>query len=352
MVYFQRFQLFGHFHPTGAVELVPNLPPSLGVWWHPDPHACHQDGRPLQAGLRPPRRLPWPASARLVPDGHASEAGLLPDAVRQAGEAGRREAVVCVHTSVDHVTGSLGGAGSEYFPWEERGLIPGPLENLKVNRSAINRSHIVCEPMMFPERIRPVVTAQEPVFILKITFPLTEIQHKDWNEKAAIKSHIIIHNNQKKREGSTGCIWDYCEDYTGITSHIYFSLTFNCVSYCYISGEFRLRGKGLGTVEMLLNCFRWRCTFSIPEKPDEHFHHLEFSFSLESLFVNCSHLKTNFTCRDWWPKWYIQTGNVNLILCDELSFHRVTVVLCHLLVFHMHHLVFGTLEEWKFSDVK
>lgn len=201
MVYFQRFQLFGHFHPTGAVELVPDLPPSLGVWWHPDPHACHQDGRPLQAGLRPPRRLPWPASARLVPDGHASEAGLLPDAVRQAGEAGRREAVVCVHTSVDHVTGSIGGAGSEYFPWEERGLIPGPLENLKVNRSAINRSHIVCEPMMFPERIHSVVTAQEPVFILKITFPLTEIQQKDWNEKVAIKSHITHSQQSEKKRG-------------------------------------------------------------------------------------------------------------------------------------------------------
>lgn len=97
------------------MELVPHLPPGLGVRWHPHPHARHQDGRPLQARLRPTQRLPGPASARLVPDGHAAEAGLLPDAVRQAGEAGGREADVCVHTTVDHVAGGAGGAGAEYL---------------------------------------------------------------------------------------------------------------------------------------------------------------------------------------------------------------------------------------------
>lgn len=125
------------------MELVPHLPPCLGLWWHPDPHACHQDGGPLQAWLRPTQRLPWPASAYLVPDRHASEAGLLPDAVRQAGEACRHEAVICVHTSVDHVTGSAGGAGPEYIPREERGLIQGHLDNVKVNHSAMNGSQIV-----------------------------------------------------------------------------------------------------------------------------------------------------------------------------------------------------------------
>lgn len=98
------------------MELVPHLPPGLGLRWHPHPHARHQDGRPLQARVRPAQRLPGPASARLVPDGHAAQAGLLPDAVRQAGEAGGCEADVCVHTAVDHVTGGAGGAGAEYLP--------------------------------------------------------------------------------------------------------------------------------------------------------------------------------------------------------------------------------------------
>ncbi len=104
------------FLPPGAVELVPHLPPGLGLRWHPHPHACHQDGRPLQARVRPAQRLARPASARLVPDGHAAQAGLLPDAVRQAGEAGGREAHVCVHPAVDHVTGRAGGAGAEHLP--------------------------------------------------------------------------------------------------------------------------------------------------------------------------------------------------------------------------------------------
>lgn len=108
--------------PPGAVELVPHLPPGLGLWRHPHPHARHQDGRPLQAWLWPTQWLPGPASACLVPDGHAAEAGLLPDAVCQAGEAGGCKADICVHTAVDNVTGGVGGAGAEYLPWEERGL--------------------------------------------------------------------------------------------------------------------------------------------------------------------------------------------------------------------------------------
>lgn len=98
------------------MELVPHLPPSLGLRWHPHPHAGHQDGRALQAGLRPPERLPGPAAARLVPDGHAAQAGLLPDAVRQAGEAGRRQADLRVHPAVDHAAGSAGGAGAQHLP--------------------------------------------------------------------------------------------------------------------------------------------------------------------------------------------------------------------------------------------
>lgn len=117
--------------PSGAVELVPHLPPCLGLWRHPHPHACHQDGRPLQAWLRPTQRLPGPASACLVPDGHAAQTGLLPDTLCQAGEAGGCKAVICVHTTVDHVTGGAGGAGAEYFPWEERGL------NLNMNHDTI-----------------------------------------------------------------------------------------------------------------------------------------------------------------------------------------------------------------------
>ncbi len=69
----------------------------------------------MQARLRPAQRLPRPASACLVPDGHAAQAGLLPHAVRQTGEAGGCEADVCVHTAVDHVTGGAGGAGAEYL---------------------------------------------------------------------------------------------------------------------------------------------------------------------------------------------------------------------------------------------
>ncbi|CAG12145.1 unnamed protein product, partial [Tetraodon nigroviridis] len=76
------------------------------------------------ARLRPARRLPRPAPARLVPGGRAPQAGLLPDAVRQAGEAGRREAVLRVPAAVDRVTGSAGGAGPQHFPPEERGLKP------------------------------------------------------------------------------------------------------------------------------------------------------------------------------------------------------------------------------------
>lgn len=51
------------FLSTGAVELVPHLSPCLGFWWHPHPHARHQDGRPLQAGIRPAQRLSRPAPA-------------------------------------------------------------------------------------------------------------------------------------------------------------------------------------------------------------------------------------------------------------------------------------------------
>lgn len=106
----------------GAVELVPHLPPHLGLWRHPHPHARRQDGGALQTWLRPAQRLPRPASARLVHDGHVAQAGLLPDAVRQAGEAGRREADIRVYTAVDDVTGSAGGAGAQYLSWEEGGL--------------------------------------------------------------------------------------------------------------------------------------------------------------------------------------------------------------------------------------
>lgn len=104
---------------AGAVELVPHLPARLGLWRHPHPHAGHQDGRSLQARLRPAQRLAGPATARLVHDGHAAETGLLPDAVRQAGEAGGRQAVLRLHPPVDHVAGRAGGAGLEHFPREE-----------------------------------------------------------------------------------------------------------------------------------------------------------------------------------------------------------------------------------------
>ena len=70
------------------MELVPHLPPCLGLRWHPHPHACHQDGGPLQARVRPSQRFARPAPACLVPGGHAAQAGFLPDTVRQAGESG------------------------------------------------------------------------------------------------------------------------------------------------------------------------------------------------------------------------------------------------------------------------
>lgn len=70
----------------------------------------------MQAWVRPTQRLPGPASACLVSDGHAAQAELLPDSLRQAGEAGRCEAVIRVYTTVDHVTGSACGAGAEHFP--------------------------------------------------------------------------------------------------------------------------------------------------------------------------------------------------------------------------------------------
>lgn len=104
---------------AGAVELVPHLPSCLGLRRHPHPHAGHQDGRSLQARLRPAQRLAGPASARLVHDGHAAQAGLLPDAVRQAGEAGGRQVVLRLHPPVDHVAGRAGGAGPQHFSREE-----------------------------------------------------------------------------------------------------------------------------------------------------------------------------------------------------------------------------------------
>lgn len=100
---------------SGSVELVPHLPPRLGFRWHPHPHARHKDGGSLQARLRPTKRLAGPAPALLVPDGHAAEAGLLLDPVRQTGKTGRHKADVCVHPSVDHATGSSGGTGAEYI---------------------------------------------------------------------------------------------------------------------------------------------------------------------------------------------------------------------------------------------
>lgn len=104
---------------AGAVELVPHLPSCLGLRRHPHPHAGHQDGRSLQARLRPAQRLAGPASARLVHDGHAAQAGLLPDAVRQAGEAGGCQVVLRLHPPVDHVAGRAGGAGPQHFSREE-----------------------------------------------------------------------------------------------------------------------------------------------------------------------------------------------------------------------------------------
>lgn len=97
------------------MELVPHLSPSLGLRRHPHPHARRQDGGALQTRVRPAQRLVVPAPTHLVLDRHAAQTGLLPDAVRQAGEAGRREADVRLHTPVDHAAGSTGGAGAEYL---------------------------------------------------------------------------------------------------------------------------------------------------------------------------------------------------------------------------------------------
>lgn len=102
--------------PPGAVELVPHLSACLGLRRHPHPHAGHQDGRSLQARLRPSQWFAGPAPARLVHDGHAAQAGLLPDTVRQTGEAGGCQAVLRLHPPVDHVAGRAGGAGLEHFP--------------------------------------------------------------------------------------------------------------------------------------------------------------------------------------------------------------------------------------------
>lgn len=109
---------------AGAVELVPHLPSRLGLRRHPHPHAGHQDGRSLQARIRPAQWLPGLASACLVHDRHVAQASLLPDAVRQAGEAGRRQAVFRLHPPVDHAAGRAGGAGPEHFSREAGSVRP------------------------------------------------------------------------------------------------------------------------------------------------------------------------------------------------------------------------------------
>lgn len=102
------------------LELVPNLPPGMDLWYLPHPHAGSEDGRTLQTGLWPTGWWAEPGAQVVVPDCTTAKASLLSDSLLPTGEAYGHMDQCGVRPTLGTAGRGTCWAGAQCFPLQER----------------------------------------------------------------------------------------------------------------------------------------------------------------------------------------------------------------------------------------